>query len=133
MYSILNAQRNRKFRGFPLSTRINRASVHALVTRAYFKLVLVPWDAKKSRVVTLAKSDNREVRLVELLEPGSFMPNLWMELYDLDNKVALDSCACGDLESAAKAAEQLLEQAGVLQPEGGSAPEKDEGDADSNR
>ncbi len=115
-----------------MSRRINRATVDALVTRAYFKLVLVPWDANKSRAITLATFCNREVRLVELLDPSDFMPNLWLELHDLVSRATLDSCACRDLETAARGAEQLLARAGMLETEGELAPEKDDGGVNSD-
>src|SRR5262245_6638554 len=53
------------FRGSSLDNSANRRVVEALVTRAYFQLVLVVWGEDGSRAASLAVHGNHEVRLIE--------------------------------------------------------------------
>jgi hypothetical protein len=83
------------------------------LVRAYTRLFLVPKREDGSRRISLACFGNYEVLIVELAdaEPA---PRFWMELYARDIALALDSCACDDLEQASIAAEGLMEQARKL-------------------
>jgi hypothetical protein len=86
------------------------------LARAYALLWLVPEDEHHSRSVSLERYGPYDVRLVEVTpeSPASAAKLLWLELYDQDRQVGLDSCMCGGLEDAAIAAERLISQARKL-------------------
>jgi hypothetical protein len=111
-----------KFRGTSLVEAINRRSVEALVTTAYLHLARVSWDQNRSRSASLAKYENYEVRLVELL-PGGIpdAPFLWIELQEVGGQTSFDSFGCNDLEAAVLAAEDIISQAKNLAEEKGIA------------
>jgi hypothetical protein len=85
---------------------------------SYVQLARVPWDKNKSRMASLTKHDDYEVRLVELLqvEAGN-IPLLWIELYDRNGRISVDSQGCGDLGAAVLAAERAISQARRLAEE----------------
>jgi hypothetical protein len=59
-----------------------------------------------------------EVRLFEMPSVNSREGlNLWVELYDRDLRVSVDSCKCSDLDEAMDAAQLLITQAGRLNDE----------------
>jgi hypothetical protein len=109
----------------------NRRVVEALVTRAYFQLILVAWDEGGSRVASLAQHGSHEVRLIERrpIDPDG-RPQMWIELFDRDAGASLDIRACGDdLEAAVVAAEDFIARA--MQLDEAARPGGDEGAQDS--
>jgi hypothetical protein len=63
-----------------------------------------------------------EVRLVEM--PSFSAPeglSLWVELYDRDLKLNVDSCKCSDLDEAIDATHRLIDLARGLNNEAGEA------------
>jgi hypothetical protein len=91
----------------------NRRVVEALVTRAYFQLILVPWGEDGSRAASLAGHGNHEVRLIErLAADSSGGPQMWVDLSERDAGASIETRACGDdLEAAVTAAEHLIVRA----------------------
>jgi hypothetical protein len=96
-----------------LDSSNNRRVVEALVTRAYFQLVLVAWDDNGSRAALLAKHGDHEVRLIERLPADAAgRPQLWIDLRIRDAEGPIDRRPCGDdLEVAVHVAEHLISQA----------------------
>jgi hypothetical protein len=86
------------------------------LARAYVLLLLVPEHANGSRVVSLFRQGHYDVRLVELAhgQPVAAAKSFWVELFDHNCDVSLDSCRRDELEEAAIAAEQLMSQARLL-------------------
>jgi hypothetical protein len=87
--------------------------IAARVTEAYANLFLTPKQDDGSRYSAIARIGAFEVRLLEL--PSVNSPEglgLWVELYDRDLRVGVDSYKCGDLDEAIDAAQLLAAQAG---------------------
>jgi hypothetical protein len=95
---------------------ITRNSLEQRLASAYALLRHVPEDEHHSRSVSLERYGPYDVRLVEVTpeSPASAAKLLWLELYDQDRQVGLDSCMCDGLEDAAIAAERLISQAREL-------------------
>jgi hypothetical protein len=101
-------------RGLPLKPA-GRKSIETLVVRAYFELILIAWGNEGSRSVLLTKHGTCEVRLLEKLPFNATQtPSLWVDLYDADTRVLIDTCLCGDLEAATVAAEDFIKRARSL-------------------
>jgi hypothetical protein len=79
---------------------------------AHARLQLVPPVAHLSRVVTLARFGSFEVRLIQ---PTSALPasevRFWMELFDHDRQLSIDSVGNLVLEDAVVAAEDFIARA----------------------
>jgi hypothetical protein len=86
--------------------------IAARVTETYASLFLTPMGDDGSRYSEIARIGVFEVRLLEL--PSINSPEeleLWVELYDRDLRLGLDSCKCSDLDEAIDAAQILTAQA----------------------
>jgi hypothetical protein len=83
---------------------------------AYTLLWRVPENERHSRSVSLERYGPYDVRLVEVTpeSPASAAKSLWLELYDQDRQVVLDSYICKEIEDAAIAAGGLISQARKL-------------------
>jgi len=93
------------------STRMVKM-IAARVTETYASLFLTPKQDDGSRYSVIARIGAFEVRLLEL--PSVNAPEelgLWVELYDRDLRVGVDSCKCSDLDEAIDAAQFLTAQA----------------------
>jgi hypothetical protein len=85
------------------------------IAGAYVQLALACAAQDGVRSVTFARCGRLELRLVEPAPPASADdPLFWLELYDNDAEVTIDSCGCDDIQDAASAAEQLIGQARLL-------------------
>ena len=86
------------------------------LVRAYVLLLFVPEDEHGFRTVSLDRYGHYDVRLVEIADdnPVTAAKSPWVELYDHDCQVALDSCIPDDFEDAAIATEGLISQARQL-------------------
>ena len=86
--------------------------IAARVTKTYASLFLTPKQDDGSRYSVIARIGVFEVRLLEL--PSVNSPEelgLWVELYDRDLRVGVDSYKCDDLDEAIAAAQFLTVQA----------------------
>jgi len=93
------------------STRMVKM-IAARVTETYASLFLTPKQDDGSRYSVVARIGAFEVRLLEL--PCVNSPEelgLWVELYDRDLRVGVDSYRCSDLDDAIDAAQYLTAQA----------------------
>jgi len=86
------------------------------LVRAYVLLLLIPEDEHGSRTVSLDRYGHYDVRLVEIADDNPVTADElpWVELYDHDCQVVLDSCRPDDFEDAAIAADGLISQARQL-------------------
>jgi len=92
------------------------------VTQSYLDLFLTSKGADGSRAAVVARIGMFEVRLVEM--PSFSAPeglSLWVELYDRDLKLNVDSCKCSDLDEAIDATHRLIDLARGLNNEAGEA------------
>ena len=92
------------------------------VTQSYLGLFLTSKGADGSRAAVVARIGVFEVRLVEM--PSFSAPeglSLWVELYDRDLKLNVDSCKCSDLDEAIDATHRLIDLARGLNNEAGEA------------
>jgi hypothetical protein len=93
------------------STRMNKM-IAARVMETYTSLFLTPKQEDGSRYSVIARVGDFEVRLLELPSGNSSEELiLWVELYDRDLRVGVDSCKCSDLDEAIDAAQFLTAQA----------------------
>jgi hypothetical protein len=86
--------------------------IAARVTEINASLFLTPKQDDGSRYSAIARIGAFEVRLLEL--PSVSSPEeleLWVELYDRDLRVGVDSYKCSDLDEAIDAAQFLTAQA----------------------
>ena len=90
------------------------------VTESYVGLFLKSKYDDGSRIAAIARIGTFEVRLVEM-PPVNASESLWVELYNRDLQVGIDSCKCSDLDEAIDAAQLMLAQARRLNNEAGEA------------
>ena len=86
--------------------------IAARVTETYASLFLTPKQDDGSRYSVITRIGDFEVRLLEL--PCVNSPDelaLWVELYDRDLRVGVDSYKCSDLDEAIDAAQFLTAEA----------------------
>ena len=92
------------------------------ITKSYASLFLTSKHDDGSRHAAIARIGAFEVRLLEM--PSANSPeeaSLWVELYDRDLRVGVDSYKCSDLDEAIDAAQLLMAQATQLNNEAGEA------------
>ena len=92
------------------------------VTESYLGLFLTSKRADGSRAAPIARIGMFEVRLVETPSfNASDELSLWVELYDRDLQLNVDSCRCSDLDEAIDATHRLMDMAKQLNNEAGEA------------
>jgi hypothetical protein len=92
------------------------------VTQSYLGLFLASKRADGSRAAAVARIGMFEVRLVEMPSfNASEGLSLWVELYDRDLQLDVDSRKCSDLDEAIDATQRLIELARRLNNEVGEA------------
>jgi hypothetical protein len=98
------------------------------VTESYASLFLPSKHDGNPRHAAIVRIGAFEVRLLEM--PSVNSPeegSLWVELYDLDLRLGVDSCRCSDLDEAIDAAHFLMIKAKLLNEPGEAAPSSFEG------
>jgi hypothetical protein len=85
------------------------------IIQSYVWVLREPETADGQRTCTLARHGVYEVRLLEpsLMPQGDTIP-FWIELFDHDRKLTLDSVGKDDVEEAAFYANALIKQAELL-------------------
>jgi hypothetical protein len=82
---------------------------------AYARLQLIPPGANASRVVALARLGSFEIRLIQ---PMSVSPTsearFWLDLFDHDRQLSIDSVGDRVVEDAVIAAEEFIGRATKL-------------------
>jgi hypothetical protein len=85
------------------------------IVKSYVWVLRAPKDADGRRTVSLARHGVYEVRLIEPSDVSIIdLKPFWIELYDHDNKVSVDSFGGDDIEETAVAAETLIARAIML-------------------
>ena len=88
----------------------------------YLGLFLTSKHDDGSRAAAIARIGTFDVRLVEMPSVNASEGlGLWVELYDRDLQVGVDSCKCSDLDEAIDAAQLLIAQARVNNEAGEAA------------
>ena len=96
--------------------------IAARVTESYGGLFLTSKHDDGSRAAAIARIGTFDVRLVEMPSVNASEGlGLWVELYDRDLQVGVDSCKCSDLDEAIDAAQLLIAQARVNNEAGEAA------------
>ena len=85
----------------------------SIVMRAYVQLPLFPRQADGCWVARLARSGDREVRLIESVPASREQPVLRVELFDRLTETVLKSEACREVEDAVLAFRAMLPHAAV--------------------
>ena len=77
---------------------------------AFIKLLCIPkGDEPGARMISLGRIGSYEVRMFEAPQIGSTdAPAFWMELFDHDMQVCIDSCVCRSIKEAAAVFEQFI-------------------------
>jgi hypothetical protein len=92
-----------------------KAELEAQLIEAHAKLQLAHRDADGMRLATLVRHGSLEVRLVQPLHiPPESAALFWMELFDHDRQLSIDSVGNVVLEDAAIAAEDFIVRATKL-------------------
>src|SRR5262245_3322363 len=96
-------------------TPIGRKMIAKSVTEAYANLFLPSKHGGDLRHAAIARVGSFEVRLLEM--PSVNSPeeaSIWVELYDLDLRLGVDSCKCSHLDEVIDAAHLLILKAKLL-------------------
>jgi hypothetical protein len=104
-------------------TRIDKKMLATRVTESYASLFRPSKHDGDSRHAAIARIGAFEVRLLEM--PSVHSPeeaSLWVELYDLDLRLGVDSYKCSHLDAAIDAAHVLMIKAKLLNGAGEAAP-----------
>jgi hypothetical protein len=83
------------------------------VTQCYASLFHPAKHNRELRHVAIVEIGPYEIRLVEMASVNS-EASLWVELYDQDLRLSVDSCKCGDADAAIDAAQFLMMKAKLL-------------------
>jgi len=90
-------------------------TLEARLVQAYVELELAPQDQNGVKSVPLVRCAAYEVRLVEFSQSVRTSPLFfWLELFDFNKKVSIDSGGADVLEEALIVAEKLVSQAKEL-------------------
>jgi hypothetical protein len=96
-------------------SKTRRTELEALLRDAHAKLQLVSPGARDPRLVTLMRTGPFEVRVVQTL---SAVPTnaviFWMELFDHDRQLSIDSIGECTMDDAVTAVEDLIDRAAGL-------------------
>ena len=80
--------------------------------KSYGKLGPTPQNESGSRIISVARFDIFEVRLIEFADRNRRDSlDLWIELYCHDTQSSIDSCRCRDFEEVQNFGEDLITQA----------------------
>jgi hypothetical protein len=93
-----------------------KAFLELRITRAYIRLLCLPEGQTEAREISVARIGNREIRLIE--DPRCYSENpplFWMELFDHDARVSINSCACHEIEDAVVVFEEFVADSEHLQ------------------
>lgn len=102
--------------GFPLRQvrtlpKTSRIELEAQLIEAHARLQLVPPSEGVSRTATLVRLGSFEVRLIESLSaPPASSAGFWLELFDHDRQISIDSAGDCVVEDAVIAAEEFIDR-----------------------
>ena len=89
--------------------------MEAQLRRAHVELKFTPEDEHGLKAVPLARFGAYEVRLVDFSQISSGKAfDFWLELFDHNERIAIDGGGVNDLEEAVTAVEDLISRAQEL-------------------
>jgi len=94
-------------------TRVSRMTLETRLVQAHVMLMVIPLDEHESKSVPLARYGPYEIRLVELAGVSNAFV-FWLELFDHNCQMSVDSGGANDLEDALILAEYLISRAAEL-------------------
>ena len=82
------------------------------LTQAYIKLLSIAEKRTGTGMVSVARIGNYEIRIFESSQRGSDgEPPIWMELFDHDAQISVDSSRCREIEEALAVFRDFVAQA----------------------
>lgn len=93
-----------------MCTKSSEASDRLRITQAYIALSGIPGSNSAPATVSIVRIGEYEIRMFNGLPAASDMPLLWMELFDHDTKVSIDSCGFREIDEAVSAFDGLAAQ-----------------------
>jgi hypothetical protein len=108
-----------------MCTKSSRTSGRLRITQAFIALSSIPEASSAPRTISIVRIGEREIRMSSASPSRSGgAPMFWIELFDHDAQVSVDSCSCREIDDAVAAFEALLAQAESLNETG--RPEADD-------
>jgi hypothetical protein len=98
-----------------MCTKSSQTSGRLRVTQAFIALSSIPGSSPAPRTISIAMIGKCEIRMFNAssTRPGD-APPLWIELFDHDAQVSLDSYSCREIDDAVAAFEELRTDAETL-------------------
>ena len=96
---------------------VSKMNLETRLARAHVMLLVIPKDEHDSKSAPLVRYGAYEVRLVELPSVSNAFV-FWIELFDHNRQVSIDSKGANDFEEALATAEQLVSRAEALSKKG---------------
>ena len=86
-----------------MCTKPSQTSGRLRVTQAFIALSSIPGSSPVSRTLSIVITGNCEIRMFNALPtwPGD-APPLWIELFDHDAQMSLDSYICREIDDAVR-------------------------------
>jgi hypothetical protein len=94
-----------------MCAKFNPTSGKLRVAQAFIALSSATGSIFAPRYVSVVRMGKYQIRMFNgsLARPGDALP-LWMELFDDDAKISIDSCSCHEIDDAVSAFEALVSQ-----------------------
>jgi len=90
----------------------NPTSGRLRLVQAFIGLSSMPGNSSVSRHVSVARIGKYEIRMFSVFTTqSSEAPQLWMELFDHDAKISIDSSSCHEIDDTVAAFEAMVAQA----------------------
>src|SRR5215467_11031417 len=94
-------------------TSLSKMNLETRLARAHVMLLVIPKDEHDSKSTPLVRYGAYEVRLVEMPSVSNAFV-FWIELFDHNRQVSIDSKGANDFEEAVATAEHLILRAEEL-------------------
>lgn len=116
------------FRDSTMCTKSSRISGRLRTTQAFIALSSISESNSAPRTVSIVKIGKYEIRMFNgsSIWPGRTLAS-WLELFDHNAQLSVDSCSCREIDEALTGFDELLSQAESLNEACG--PEEDDAQA----
>lgn len=109
-----------------MCTISNPTSGRLRIAQAFIALSSLSGSSSAPRCVSVVEMGRYEIRMFNGLRTRTGdAPLLWMELFDHDAQISVDSCACREIDDAVSAFDDLISQVknsgGLCRPEADDA------------
>jgi hypothetical protein len=79
------------------------------ITQAYIKLLGLPRNEQGTRMVSLERIGGHEIRMFDVsTDSTADAPLFWLELFDHEAKISVDSCNCTEIAQAVTAFDDFV-------------------------